>query len=196
MDEFKSFLRMVGSPCIMGTLELREVRTMSNSINPGKQLTVKDVMQSKVFTISPNHTVFQASVVMTSKDIGSLLVVNDDGTLVGIITDRDLITRCIAIGKDINRTKIFECMTSNPTRTVASATCLDAAKTMAEFGTRRLPVVEHDKLVGVVSISDIAKHTSFCPNEKPYDGCVLVDLAREIQTSSHCEHTCGSKTCA
>ena len=158
-----------------------------------KQLMVKDLMQKKVFTIYPNQTIFSASVLMASKNIGALPIVKEDGTFVGIVTDRDIVTRCNALGKDPNKTKVFECLTANPTKTVPSHSITDATKLMADFGTRRLPVVENDKLIGIISIADIAKANAFCPNEKyPNESCILIDMAKELQKSSHLEHSCIS----
>ena len=158
-----------------------------------KQLTVKDIMQQKVFTVQPNQTIFSVSVLMASKNIGALPVVKDDGTFLGIITDRDIVTRCNALGKDPNKTKVCECLTANPTRTVPSHSINDAIKLMSDFGTRRLPVVENDKLVGIISIADIARASVFCPNENhPNENCILIDMAKELQKSSHLEHSCVS----
>ena len=158
-----------------------------------KQLMVKDLMHKKVCTIYPNQTIFSASVLMASKNIGTLPIVKEDGTFVGIITDRDIVTRCNALGKDPNKTKVFECLTANPTKTVPSHSITDATKLMADFGTRRLPVVENDKLIGIISLSDIARASAFCPNEKyPNESCILIDMAKELQKSSHLEHSCIS----
>ena len=158
-----------------------------------KQFTVRDFMQGNVFTATPNQTIFSVSVLMASKNIGALPVVKEDGTFIGIITDRDIVTRCNALGKDPNKTKVCECLTANPTRTVPSHSITDATKLMAEFGTRRLPVVENDKLVGIISIADIAKANAFCPNEKyPNEDCILIDIAKELQNSSRLEHSCIS----
>ena len=158
-----------------------------------KQLMVKDLMQRKVFTIYPNQTVFSASILMASENIGALPVIKEDGTFIGIITDRDIVTRCNALGKDPNKTKVFECLTANPIKTVPSHSIIDATKLMADFGTRRLPVVENDKLIGIISLPDIARANAFCPNEKhPNEACILIDIAKELQKSSHLEHSCIS----
>src|SRR3989338_11260896 len=128
-----------------------------------KQFTVRDLMQKNVFTVQPNQTIFSVSVLMASKNVGAVPVVKEDGTFVGIITDRDIVTRCNALGKDLNKTKVCECLTANPIRTVPSHSIADATKLMADFATRRLPVVENDKLIGIISMSDIAKANAFCP---------------------------------
>ena len=158
-----------------------------------KQLTVRDLMQRNVFTAEPNQTIFSVSVLMASKNVGAIPIVKKDGAFVGIITDRDIVIRCNALGKNPNKTKVCECLTANPTRTVPSHSIADATKLMADFGTRRLPVVENDKLVGIISISDIAKANAFCPNENhPNENCILIDMAKELQKSSHLEHSCVS----
>ena len=158
-----------------------------------KQFTVRDLMQRNVVTAEPNQTIFSVSVLMASKNVGVLPIVKEDETFVGIITDRDIITRCNALGKDPNKTKVCECLTANPIRTVPSHSIMEAAKLMADFGTRRLPVVENNKLVGIISIADIARASAFCPNERyPYETCILIDMAKELQKSSHLEHSCVS----
>lgn len=158
-----------------------------------KQMMVREIMQRNVFTISPNQNVFDASVIMAYEHIGSLPVVKEDGTLVGILTDRDIVTKCNAVGKDIRKTKIFECMTANPVRTVSSAILGDTMRLMAECGYRRLPVVEGYRLVGLISSADIAKVSAFCPNEKhPDKTCILIDIAKELKKSSHCSQSHSS----
>ena len=156
---------------------------------------VSEVMQKVVHTIHPNQTIFDASVLMAYEHIGSLPVVKDDETLVGILTDRDIVTRCTAIGKDPRRTKIYECMSSNPIRTVPSVTTFDAIMLMSEYGVRRLPIVENDKLVGIVSMSDVAKFakppTERCIMDGTYEACDFVKLAKELEKTSHCEHSCN-----
>lgn len=153
---------------------------------------VKEIMQRKVFSVYPHQSIFDASVLMAFEKIGTVPVVKEDSTLVGIITDRDIVTRCNAIGKDPRKTKVFECMTPNPVRTVPSATLGDTMTLMAECGFRRLAVVEKDKLVGIISSSDIAKVSCACPNTRnPDETCILLSMAKEIGKSSHCMATCS-----
>lgn len=157
-----------------------------------KQLTVRDLMQRKLFTVEPHESIFSASVLMATKGVGVLPVVKNDGVFIGIITDRDIVTRCNALGKDSNKTKVCECLTSNPIRTVPSQSIREAVKLIVDFGIRRLPVVENDKLVGIISMVDIAKANAYCPNEKfPNEACILIDLAKELQKSSHCNESCS-----
>lgn len=160
-----------------------------------KNQSVRTLMQKEVFTVLPNQTIFDAAVLMSSKDIGTLPVVKEDGTLVGILTDRDIVIRCTAIGKEPRKTKIYECMSSNPIRAVPSVSAFDAITLMSEYGVRRLPIVENDKLVGIVSISDIAVFanppTERCIVDGTYESCDFVRLAKELEKTSHTKHTCS-----
>ena len=161
-----------------------------------RQLKVSELMQTKVYTVYSDQTALDASVLMASKGVGTLPVVKKDGTsegvLIGVMTDRDIVTRCIAVGKDPHKTKVSECISANPIRTVPSASVGDTVTLMKEYGVRRLPVVENNRLVGLISISDIAKVSTFCPNENhPDETCILIDIANELKKSSHCEHRCN-----
>ena len=161
-----------------------------------KQLTVKQFMQSEVHTIYPNQTIFDAALLMTSKNIGTLPVIKEDGALAGILTDRDIVTRCNAVGKEPKRTKIYECMTTNPIRTVPSSSTSDAIMLMSEYGIRRIPIVENEKLVGIISIADLAQAakppTERCLHDGSSETCDFVKLAKELKKTSHCEHSCDS----
>lgn len=156
-----------------------------------KDHRVNEIMQKSICKIDPAKTIYEASVLMASEHTGSIPVVNGDGTLAGIITDRDIVIKCNALGKDIRKTKVCECMTPNPIRIVPSTTLKEAMELMSEYSVRRLPVVENEKLVGLVSVSDIAQVSDVCPNEKhPDETCILLDMARELQRTAHCHHTC------
>lgn len=154
-----------------------------------KLMMIKELMQRNFYSVDIDSSIFSASVLMASKNIGILPVVKRDrgleGLLVGIINDRDIVTRCIAVGRDPKKTKVSECMTPNPIRIVPSATCDDAVKLMTELGVRRLPVVERDRLVGIISLGDVACVSTFCPNKKsPDPTCMLIDFAKELSKSS------------
>lgn len=147
---------------------------------------VSEVMQKDVVTIYEGQSVYEASEVMTDKNVGMLLVVKRDNTLIGTITDRDIVTNCISQRKDLNKTKVKDCMTQFPSRAVPSMSCQEVMALMAGCGLRRLPVVKNGELLGVVSIADLAKLFAYCPNERcRKDNCILIDLARSLQRTSH-----------
>lgn len=119
----------------------------------------RDVMTKDLVTATPEDTITEAAELMKNEDIGPVLVVdNDDAkTLVGIITDRDIVLKVIADGQDPRTTRVGEVMskkliTCRPDDNVDVA--IDA---MAHYQLRRIPVVEDNmKLVGIISQADVA----------------------------------------
>jgi len=122
--------------------------------------SVRDVMSPKVATVSSVTFLPEAAKVMLKEDIGMLPVV-DDGKLKGILTDRDITVRCVAESKDVTQTKVGDCLSTGNLVTVSPDTDIQqAGKLMQEHQVRRLPVVEADTVVGVVSLADIAREVS------------------------------------
>jgi CBS domain-containing protein len=112
---------------------------------------VRAVMQRRKLLKAPPQTlVSKAARLMAEKDVGALMVV-DGERLVGIFTERDLVVRVVAVGRDIDATPVAEVMTPAP-RTVAPDKPFGLALLlMHEHGFRHLPVIEDGKLIGVVS---------------------------------------------
>lgn len=147
---------------------------------------ISEIMRKDVTTIYESQSVYDASVLMTNKNIGMLLVVKQDNTLIGTITDRDIVTHCISQKKDINKTKVKDCITRFPCRGVPSMSCQEAMSLMASCGLRRLPIVKNGEVLGVVSIADMAKLFAYCPNTNcRKDDCILIKLAKSLQRTSH-----------
>jgi CBS domain-containing protein len=118
--------------------------------------SIKDVMSSDVRTCEPDATVVDVAKVMASEDVGPIPIV-EGGRLVGLVTDRDLVVRVLAEGKDPQVTKVGE-IASRELVTVSPDDDLDQALTLlAEHQVRRLPVVEDDRVVGIVAQADIAR---------------------------------------
>ena len=119
-------------------------------------MKLRDVMSNPVIRIHPDETVAVAARTFEHYNIGILPVCGRDGRLCGLVTDRDLVTRCIASGRSVANTSIRDVMT----RQVISA-CPDmdagaAAGLMAREQIRRLPVLENGRLCGMVSLGDLA----------------------------------------
>jgi CBS domain-containing protein len=118
---------------------------------------VRDVMTSQPVTVQRSASVKLAAELMEQEDIGSLPVVDEGGSLVGMVTDRDIAIRAVAAGRDAEATPVKEILTS-PTVQVMPDDSLDLAlQLMAKYQLRRLPVVYNDvQLVGVLAQADIA----------------------------------------
>lgn len=122
----------------------------------GVSLKVEDVMVREVITIDENVTAKEAADVMNKFEIGCLIAVKK-GKAVGIITERDLLKRVVAEVKDANRTKVKDIM-SSPLVVVEPSTELEeAVKLMFQMKIKKLPVVDGKRLVGLVSLTDIAR---------------------------------------
>jgi CBS domain-containing protein len=92
---------------------------------------------------------------MAERRIGAVPIVDGDGKLIGIFTERDVITRVVAPGRDPNTTPLGEVMTANPDTVKSSDAVTHALELMNTRRYRHLPVVDRDKLVGIVSIRDL-----------------------------------------
>ncbi len=120
--------------------------------------TVKDFMTSNVITIGVNRTVLEAAKLMHQQDVGDLVVM-DGVEAKGIVTERDLVRRVMALKKPLE-TKVSEVM-SNPLITIEeNAQLRDAARLMVRHKIRRLPVTKGTVLVGIIATSDFARHLS------------------------------------
>lgn len=117
---------------------------------------IRNVMTSDVVTIKDTQSVQEAAALMSQHNIGSVPVVNNQGEMIGIITDRDITLRTTAQGEG-TQTPVSEVMTAQ--QVVKATPDMDvqqAAQMMAEQQIRRLPVVENGKVVGMVSLGDLA----------------------------------------
>jgi len=120
--------------------------------------TVKDLMTKNVVTVDSNKTIFEAAVLMSENDIGDLVVI-DGTTPVGIITERDFVRRVLAEKKSAD-SKVSEIMT-HPLKVIdPDAPIKEAARRMVNKKIRRLPVIKDNKLVGIITAADFAKHLS------------------------------------
>lgn len=120
---------------------------------------VRNIIQAKgneVFSVHSGITVYKALELMSTKSIGALLIV-DDGAITGIFTERDYARKLILKGKSSKETLIREVMTQNPTTVTMETSIEDCMVLMSDKKFRHLPVLENDKLVGLISIGDVVK---------------------------------------
>jgi CBS domain-containing protein len=112
------------------------------------------VCNQRPLTLSPSNTVKDACEGMRDRRVGAVLVCDEEGDLVGIFTGRDAVTRIVASGKSPAKTKLHEAMTPNPTTMTSEMTAIDALRLMWDGGFRHVPVVEGERIVGIVSRGD------------------------------------------
>lgn len=118
-------------------------------------MKVRDLMTTNVKWANQDQSIEEVAHILATSDIGSVPVCQGEQVL-GIITDRDIIVRAIAQGKDPKTTKCSEIMSKN-VKTVTSDTDVhQASDLMAENQIRRLPVIENNRLIGFLAIGDIA----------------------------------------
>jgi CBS domain-containing protein len=124
---------------------------------------VKDVMSTPVVTVSVADSVARAAKLMADNGTGALVVTNQDHHIGGVVTDRDLVTRCIALGYDPKTFQVGDCIAtdyanqSHPRTISPEAELHDAAEAMAEAGVHRLPVTEDGRhALGMISFDEIA----------------------------------------
>ena len=118
-------------------------------------MKVKEFMTKDIIWAKPNDSVSTIAKLMNDNHIGSVPICDDDENIVGIITDRDIILRSIAWDKDIKTTIVTDIMTTDVTTVSPDTDLWDANKLMADYQIRRLPVVDDNKIVGMLSIGDI-----------------------------------------
>ena len=117
--------------------------------------TVADVMTPGVETTTSSQALQDAARTMREGDFGSMPVV-DDGRLVGILTDRDIVVRGVAEGLDPSVARVGDVASRTPVAVAPDQDLDEAMELMAEHRVRRLPVVDDGRLVGVVSQADVA----------------------------------------
>jgi CBS domain-containing protein len=117
--------------------------------------TIQDVMTREPCTLEESTTLREAGQEMQRRDIGDVIVVRS-GKVCGVVTDRDIVVRAVAEGRDPNSTRLSDVMSEQLATIQPSTPIDDAVRVMREKAVRRLPVVEGDRPVGIVSIGDLA----------------------------------------
>lgn len=122
------------------------------------QQILNDKQHQEIISITPNQLVFDALGIMAEKHIGALAVI-DGGKLVGIFSERDYAREVALQNKSSRTTKISEVMTTTLIRAQAADLVDSAMNTMSNKRIRHLPVMDGDKMVGMLSIGDLVKAT-------------------------------------
>jgi CBS domain-containing protein len=115
----------------------------------------------EIFSIPPDATVFEAIAMMADKNVGALLVMEGE-KLAGIISERDYTRKVFLRGKSSKQTRVDEIMSGNVAVTHAQEGVEECLRMMTDKRIRHLPVLDGDKVVGVISIGDLVKHVISC----------------------------------
>ena len=138
-------------------------------------MKLREIMTNSVVRINPDESVAVAARTLARYNIGALPVCGGDGRLCGLVTDRDLVTRCVAAGRQPASTPVRDVMTTNVISAQPDMDTGTAAHLMGRQQIRRLPVVENGRLCGMVSLGDLANQ-----EETAYDA---TDALTEISSN-------------
>jgi len=120
--------------------------------------TLRDLVKDrKLYSIESDRTVLDAARCMMEHNVGALPVLRD-GNLAGILSERDIMNRVVAVGRTPGTTAVSEVMTANPRAVAADESIEECLFIMHEFGFRHLPIVEGKELRGLVSLRDVLMH--------------------------------------
>ena len=130
--------------------------------------TVNDILQAKgyvVYTVNPESSVYEALEMLCAKNLGSLVVLEENGKLDGIFTERDYARKVILKGRSSKETRVRDIMTESPVFITPDTKIEYCMQLMTEQRIRHLPVLEQNALIGIISIGDVVK---FIIDEKDY----------------------------
>lgn len=121
--------------------------------------TIRHILEVKGYdfwTIRPDASVYDALRMMSAKDIGALIVMEDDH-MVGILSERDYARKVVLLGKSSRETLVSEIMSKNVYTIHPDQTVEEAMDLMSTHHVRHLPVIENDKVIGIISIGDVVR---------------------------------------
>ena len=122
---------------------------------------IREIIENKgdeIWFVGPHATVYEAIEIMADKGVGALVVMENEN-LVGIISERDYARKVILQGRSSRDTPVLDIMTSRVIQTGPDSTVDDCMAVMSDNKIRHLPVIQDDKLLGVISIGDLVKET-------------------------------------
>ena len=144
-------------------------------------MTCKEVMTKNPKTCAPTDTVQQAAQLMKSEDVGPIPIVGTDGKLEGIITDRDIVLKVVAEGRDAKTTKLADVMSTDLITCTTDGDIEETLDLMEDNQVRRIPVVDASgRLVGIISQADVA--TRLDDSEKTAE--LVEDISKAAASSN------------
>ena len=140
-------------------------------------MKIRDMMTTPVVRIHPEESVSVAARTLQHYNIGALPVCSADGKLWGMVTDRDLVTRCVASGRSTGTTTVRDVMTGKVISATPDMDTGAAASLMGRQQVRRLPVVENGSVCGMVSLGDLAKVEETNPDAAEALGGICTNIS-------------------
>jgi CBS domain-containing protein len=120
--------------------------------------TAREIMTGNAECVSTEETLADAARKMRDLQVGALPICGEDNRLAGVLTDRDIVIRCVADEKDPSAVRVSELAGEKPVTIGADDSVEEALRTMKDHGVRRLPVIDGHDLVGMVSQADVARN--------------------------------------
>ncbi|MBO0884658.1 MAG: CBS domain-containing protein [Mycobacterium sp.] len=120
--------------------------------------TARDIMKPGAHWISRDQSVQRAAQIMGELGVGSLVVADDNERMCGIITDRDIVVKCVAAGRSTHDTHAASLCEATPRWVSAESDVAEVLDEMQGYRVKRMPVIENKRLVGMISEADLARH--------------------------------------
>jgi CBS domain-containing protein len=144
---------------LVGIVTDRDIVVRAIADGKDYSTAIGDVMTTEIYSVKPDDFVFEAIRLMGDKQVRRVPIINDAGTLVGIVTDRDIVVRAIAEGKSAD-TQIGDVMTSEIFSVKEDDFVFEAIRLMGDKQVRRVPIInERSELVGIIAMADVALET-------------------------------------
>lgn len=119
-------------------------------------MKVKECMCRNMSFVKPEVSVADVAKIMRDQHVGCIPVCDENKKIVGLVTDRDLVLRTIACDKDVKQTPVSEVMTTKVYDVGPDSEVSEASKIMCECQIKRVPVIENNQLVGIITLGDLA----------------------------------------
>lgn len=121
-------------------------------------MKVKDCMCNEVLCATPTSTVQDCATMMSNKHVGCIPICDNTQNVVGLVTDRDIVLRCVACNKDPKNTPVTDIMTCNPCCCTPDTDITEVENLMSQNQVKRIPVVENNRIVGILTLGDLASN--------------------------------------
>ena len=123
-------------------------------------MKVKNCMSEEVTFIYPNCSIKDCAKIMCDNHIGFVPICDESKKVVGVVTDRDILLRTVACDKDVKNTPVSDIMTTRICSCTSDSDLQVAEKIMSENQVRRLPIIDDDKIVGIITLGDLASNNN------------------------------------